>query len=99
MADSEPPDEVDDGKPPADRDVDSPDPDPLIEQPRHRQHEQIEEAERGGEDNEPGERMALLIEDDVADARIDRRVRMVALDHHAGSARLDMPVSSCDGHL
>src|SRR5262249_12524818 len=53
VADADPPDEVDDRKAPADRDVDAPDPRALDEQPRDREEEHRHDAERDDETDEP----------------------------------------------
>ena len=53
VADTDPPDEVDDRESPADRDVDAPDADALDEQPGRRGHQQLQHAERDQKAEDP----------------------------------------------
>ena len=64
VANADPPDEVDDGEGPADRDVDSPDAHAAGEEPRDRDEEQLEEPERQRKADEPPDR-GLLLEDEA----------------------------------
>ena len=53
VADADPPDEVDDGEAPADRDVDAPDADALHQQIGDRDHQHVREREREQEPDPP----------------------------------------------
>ena len=79
VADADPPDEVDDREPPADRDVDAPDPGAFEEQPgdRHQQHHRQHEADEEAE--EPAVRMAPR-QDDRGDLLGDRAERVSRRD-------------------
>jgi hypothetical protein len=66
MADTDPPDEVDDGEAPADRDIDTPDADAFDEEPSGRAHQQLQDAESDQEPEDPSDG-GLAFEDDAAD--------------------------------
>ena len=73
MSDPDPPDEIDDGEPPSDRDVDAPDTDPFVQQigDRDLQNPDEHEPDKGGK--EPGYR-GLPRQDNPADLFGDRLV-------------------------
>ena len=75
VADADPPDEDDDRKAPADRDVDAPDADAAGDQVDHADQEDLHEHERKRQPEEPAARHPLR-EDDRADLVGDRTVAM-----------------------
>src|SRR5271167_3878043 len=66
MADSDPPDEVDDGKSPPNRNVDAPDPDALGKEVGHRKKQNLQNHERDEKSRYPAQRDRPF-EDDRAD--------------------------------
>jgi hypothetical protein len=80
MADTDPPNEIDDVERPTHRLVVSPNTDTIRKQPNDREQQQLGHHERDRESNKPMERRALL-ERDVADLVSDAGKAMIALDH------------------
>src|SRR5579871_5223027 len=80
MADTDPPNEVDDVEGPTGRNVIAPDSDSLVNEPTDRRHEQVHEDERNTDHDVPRLFVAPLIEDDVTDLRVDRRVSLFSFD-------------------
>src|SRR5690606_24665363 len=70
VADTDPPDEVDDGKTPADRVVDAPDAGALEHQVDQRHQQELQDAEADQEADEPAERR--LADDEATDLVGDR---------------------------
>ena len=66
VADTDPPDEIDDREAPADRDIDAPDADALDEQPAGASHQILHHAESDRTAEEPPE-CDLALENDAAD--------------------------------
>src|SRR5262249_14391098 len=80
MADTDPPDEVDDGKSPADGDIDAPNTDTLIEQVADGEQEPLQDQEADEHTEDPAAHDRPF-QDNVADLVCQRGIRMPRLNH------------------
>ncbi len=80
VANTDPPDEIDDRESPADGNVDTPDADALDDEPGRRAHQQLHHAQRDQKTEYPADR-DLALEDDPADLVRDRRKTMPFVDY------------------
>src|SRR5271154_3198453 len=87
MADTDPPDEVDDGESPADRDVDAPDADALDKQPCRAGQQALHDPECDEKTEDPSQR-GLAFENDAADFVRNRRKAVPFVDYRSDVYRI-----------